>query len=93
MEHGLHNLYLHHSYFPSVLTKLSCNTHTNITGDNGAGETTLLSLIPIFYGIEPGENGEQSGRQMVELKNPQSKPFNTLTIAMSVLHCMAFRIT
>ena len=61
MEYGLHNLYLHHSYFPSVLTKLSCNAHTNITGGNGAGKTTLLSLIPIFYGVEPGKMVSKAG--------------------------------
>lgn len=61
MEHGLQNIFLHHSYFPSVLTKVSCNAHTNITGGNGAGKTTLLSLIPIFYGMEPSKMVSKAG--------------------------------
>ena len=55
MESGLRNIYLHHAYFPSVLTHVECHAHANITGGNGAGKTTLLSLIPIFYGLEPNK--------------------------------------
>ncbi len=61
MESGLQNIYLHNSYFPSVLTKLACNAHTNITGGNGVGKTTILSLIPIFYGIEPSKIVSKAG--------------------------------
>ena len=55
LESGLQNIYLHHSIFPSVLTKLPCYTHSNLVGGNGAGKTTMLSLIPIFYGVEPNQ--------------------------------------
>jgi hypothetical protein len=55
MTKGLRKIYLHHSFFGAVLTELECESHTNVTGDNAAGKTTLLSLIPVFYGLEPNK--------------------------------------
>ncbi len=51
--HGLENIILHHSIFKGRRVNLSCDGHTNNTGTNGAGKTSSLQLIPVFYGGEP----------------------------------------
>ncbi len=51
---GLLNIYLYNSIFPGLLTQISCKGHTVNFGDNGAGKTTILNLLPIFYGLRPG---------------------------------------
>lgn len=51
---GLTALILHHSFFREIRTRITCHGHTSLTGGNGAGKTTSLLLVPIFYGEEPG---------------------------------------
>jgi len=51
--YGLENIILHHSLFKGRRVNLSCSGHTNNTGTNGAGKTSSLQLIPVFYGGEP----------------------------------------
>ncbi len=50
---GLLKIYLYKSYFNNRFVEVNCQGNTNNTGNNGAGKTSLLSLIPIFYGAEP----------------------------------------
>ena len=50
---GLSKIYLYNSFFKRRFVKVDCLGNTNNTGSNGAGKTSLLSLIPIFYGAEP----------------------------------------
>lgn len=50
---GLHAIILHDSYYRGLRTRIDCRGHTNNTGTNGAGKTSALMLIPIFYGQEP----------------------------------------
>lgn len=50
---GLLKIYLYRSYFNNRFVEVNCQGNTNNTGNNGAGKTSLLSLIPIFYGAEP----------------------------------------
>ncbi|MFD1243822.1 ATP-binding protein [Paralysiella testudinis] len=53
MHYSLQNIILHHSYFRHKRVKIPCFGHTNNTGDNGAGKTSALQLIPVFYGYPP----------------------------------------
>lgn len=53
MSNSLQNIILHDSYFRHKRSKLPCFGHTNNTGDNGAGKTSMLQLIPVFYGYLP----------------------------------------
>lgn len=53
MKFGLKNIILHHSYFRNKRCKIACGGHTNNTGANGAGKTSALQLIPVFYGYSP----------------------------------------
>lgn len=59
-DSGLENIYLHHSYFSGLLTMVPCWGHTNNLGNNSAGKSTIISLIPVFYGLEPSKVVEKS---------------------------------
>ncbi|CAM4325311.1 ATP-binding protein [Vreelandella rituensis] len=50
---GLQNIILHHSYFTGLRVAIPCAGHTYLVGTNGAGKTSALLLIPMFYGKEP----------------------------------------
>ena len=50
---GLQTIILNNSFYNGLRVRLSCNGHTNLQGTNGAGKTSMLRLIPIFYGYEP----------------------------------------
>lgn len=50
---GLQAIILHDSYYRGLRTRIDCDGHTNNLGTNGAGKTSALILIPVFYGQEP----------------------------------------
>lgn len=51
---GLIRIYLFDSYLPNAFTEIELEDgNTNLTGENGAGKTSTLNLIPIFYGAPP----------------------------------------
>ncbi|WP_373565941.1 ATP-binding protein [Microbulbifer okhotskensis] len=50
---GLKKIVLHNSYIKGKVTCIECEGHTNNSGGNGAGKTSALILIPVFYGKEP----------------------------------------
>lgn len=52
---GLQKIYLYNSYFRGKFTEVSCVGHTNNIGNNSSGKTSILNLIPIFYGLEPSK--------------------------------------
>ncbi|ENV05478.1 hypothetical protein F967_02231 [Acinetobacter sp. CIP 102637] len=54
-NYGLKNIVLHNSYIRNKRSLVKCDGHTNITGANGAGKTSLLHLIPIFNGAKPNQ--------------------------------------
>lgn len=55
MKNQLISITLHDSYFKGVTTTIECSNHTNNIGKNGAGKTSTLHLIPIFYGFAPNK--------------------------------------
>lgn len=54
LDFKLRRLILLDSYSPGGEAILDLADGAILTGDNGAGKTSLLSLIPIFYGENPG---------------------------------------
>ncbi len=58
---GLQRIALHHSYLPNKSTAIECAGNTNLSGDNGAGKTSALNLIPIFYGEQPDRLVNRAG--------------------------------
>ena len=54
-ESKLLGITLFHSFVPNKLFEVKAAGHTNNTGDNGAGKSTVLSLLPAFYGAEPSK--------------------------------------
>lgn len=53
MDRGLARIILIDSYMPGRATEVTVSGHTSINGRNGAGKTSLLRLVPIFYGEHP----------------------------------------
>lgn len=54
MTDGLKRIILIDSYIPSEKIEVRLDGHTVIRGKNGKGKTSLLKLIPLFYGVRPG---------------------------------------
>lgn len=54
-SYGLENIVLHHSFkkFAGRTVRIPCRERTHVGGTNGAGKTSILHLIPAFYGEEP----------------------------------------
>ncbi len=55
-NYGLENIVLHHSFrqVAGRTIKIPCSDRTHLGGGvNGAGKTSVLQLIPAFYGEEP----------------------------------------
>lgn len=61
---GLKAIILYNSYYNGLKTRIPCNGHTNLSGGNGAGKTSALRLLPIFYGQEPGKVMDRSGNKL-----------------------------
>ena len=58
---GLRSIILIHSYLSSrpgagsqIAAVFRVGEHTQVNGANGSGKTSLLRLIPVFYGMDPG---------------------------------------
>lgn len=75
---GLEQIVLHHSYkkMAGKTVRIPCRERTHLSGDNGAGKTTILSLIPVFYGEEPERLVSKAGNKVSFLEfylpSPQS---------------------
>lgn len=54
------NSYIHSETGPDFF-EFDFRGHTQVNGANGSGKTSLLKLIPFFYGIEPGRITSSSG--------------------------------
>lgn len=55
VSYGLESIVLHHSFkqVKGRTIKIDCRERTHLGGVNGAGKTSVLALIPAFYGEEP----------------------------------------
>ena len=53
--YGLESIILHNSFsqVKGRTIKVDCHERTHVGGVNGAGKTSILSLVPAFYGEEP----------------------------------------
>lgn len=77
-SYGLENIVLHHSFkkFAGRTVRIPCRERTHVGGTNGAGKTSILHLIPAFYGEEPDRIVSRAGGRdsFVEfyLRSPQS---------------------
>ena len=61
---GLKSIILYDSFLTSKLFRVDIiGGHTNITGINGAGKTSFLNLIPIFFGATPNSLMEKAANK------------------------------
>ncbi|MES2822470.1 MAG: ATP-binding protein [Pseudomonadota bacterium] len=51
--YGLTRIVLLNSFIPNRLCQADCEGNINFSGDNGAGKSSMLQLIPFFWGAEP----------------------------------------
>ncbi len=49
------------SYSPGKRAAVCLNGNTNLNGGNGVGKTTMLRVLPLFFGAAPGQIVRQSG--------------------------------
>jgi len=52
--HGLKRIILIDSFIPGIRMSVDVDGHAIINGTNGAGKTSTLKLIALFYGSKPG---------------------------------------
>lgn len=73
----LRRLILIDAYRQGALTELKLDGHTSITGANGIGKTSLLRLIPLFYGESPNRlvRGGGAGQSFVSYYLPHTTSF------------------
>ncbi len=53
MHNSLQRIILVDTHLKGKEVELKLDQHTNITGINASGKTTLQLLIPVFYGAAP----------------------------------------
>ncbi|WP_175547603.1 ATP-binding protein [Marinobacter antarcticus] len=55
VSYGLESIVLHHSFkqVRGRTIKIDCRERTHLGGVNGAGKTSVLALVPAFFGEEP----------------------------------------
>lgn len=73
---GLKSIILYDSFLTSKLFRVDLNGgHTNITGINGAGKTSFLNLIPVFFGATPNNLMEKAAnkKNFVDYYLPSSR--------------------
>lgn len=54
-KHGLKRLLLINTHIKGRAVEIRLDGHANLSGENGAGKTSLLKLISFFYGSEPAK--------------------------------------
>lgn len=64
--YGLTRITLHNSYYKSLTANVRASGHTNCSGTNAAGKTTMLKLIPLFYGCQ---------QRLLNPKSQDKQPF------------------
>ncbi|AWY00496.1 hypothetical protein A8139_11210 [Marinomonas primoryensis] len=62
-RYGLKRLHLHNAHVHNKSFVLNVDGHTNIQGENGSGKTSLLTLIPVFYGAIPSQVVEKDANK------------------------------
>ncbi len=91
---ALRRLILIDAYRKGAITELKLDGHTSLTGANGVGKTSLLRLIPLFYGESPNKLVQGGGvnQSFVQYYLPHTTSFIVFEysrrgkVCMVVLH-------
>ncbi len=91
---ALQRLILVDAYRKGAMTELKLDGHTSLTGANGSGKTSLLRLIPLFYGESPNRLVQGGGvnQSFVQYYLPHTTSFIVFEyrrrgkVSMVVLH-------
>ncbi|MFS1428061.1 ATP-binding protein [Vibrio splendidus] len=60
MKKGLRKIVLINSYLSELVSEIDIANNTMITGGNGAGKTSMLKLIPAFFGLKTSKISKKS---------------------------------
>lgn len=87
---SLRRLILIDAYRKGALTELKLDGHTSLTGANGAGKTSLLRLIPLFYGESPNKLVQGGGvnQSFVQYYLPHTTSFIVFEYSRRSKVCM-----
>ncbi len=66
---GLQRLIVINSYMKHQARTLCVDEHTHVSGRNGRGKTTLLRLVPLFYGEQPSKMVKPSGEVLRPIRD------------------------
>jgi ABC-type molybdenum transport system ATPase subunit/photorepair protein PhrA len=82
---GLLRIMLLDSFLPKRTYEVNLEGNTNVTGDNGLGETSLIKLPVIFYGANPKDVSirgfGQSNLALLLDQNPEMRRTKAVCIA------------
>lgn len=87
---SLRRLILIDAYRKGALTELKLDGHTSLTGANGVGKTSLLRLIPLFYGESPNKLVQGGGvnQSFVQYYLPHTTSFIVFEYSRRSKVCM-----
>lgn len=89
--YALRRLVLIDAYRKGARTELKLDGHTSLTGANGVGKTSLLRLIPLFYGESPNKLVQGGGvnQSFVQYYLPHTTSFIVFEYSRRGKVCMA----
>ncbi len=87
---SIRRLILIDAYRKGAITELKLNGHTSLTGANGVGKTSLLRLIPLFYGESPNKLVQGGGvnQSFVQYYLPHTTSFIVFEYSRRSKVCM-----
>lgn len=91
-QFSLHQIILLNVYGKGDIIHLKLDGHASLTGKNGVGKTSLLRLIPVFYGESPNKLTHNGGGAILSFTNyylPHTNSFIVYEYYRKGKACMA----